>query len=283
MKALVYTAPHSLAFRDEPDPVRTWERFSFASKPSASAARTCMPIMVTTPGARRRSSSPRGCGSDRRRTPRWRAGDNQPPGRRSDLPHRHRRPAPPVTVAPDHFHAAARCAFAEFVRIPERNIVAIPDSLPVEHARSPNPLRCPGMRLWLGPRSYSSPLRAPAWPSSAVGPSPCAALVSRLFGALDIRIGEPNPLRRQTIANGEGFVAYEPGTSGEPAENSVDLVIDAVGARASRAAACAMVRPAASSSMPAAAGPRGPRHPQDHPSGGDADRHLLLHASRFRA
>jgi threonine dehydrogenase-like Zn-dependent dehydrogenase len=69
-----------------------------------------------------------------------------------------------------------------------------------------------------------------------------AALVARHFGARRIALGEPNALRREAIALREGIDAYDPGVAGPP-DSSVDLVIDAVGAAATRAAACAMVRP----------------------------------------
>jgi threonine dehydrogenase-like Zn-dependent dehydrogenase len=68
-----------------------------------------------------------------------------------------------------------------------------------------------------------------------------AALVARLFGARDLSIGETNSLRRETVT-AQGFIAYEPGGD-EPSDNSVDLVIDAVGADATRATASRLARP----------------------------------------
>src|SRR6202790_3443308 len=70
-----------------------------------------------------------------------------------------------------------------------------------------------------------------------------SALVARHFGAKDLRVGETNPLRRDTLHRSEGLETYAPGGSSEPADSSVDLVIDAVGASATRAAASRMVRP----------------------------------------
>jgi L-iditol 2-dehydrogenase len=46
-----------------------------------------------------------------------------------------------------------------------------------------------------------------------------------------------------TIARYEGFSVYAPGGAGEPAADSADLVIDAVGAAQTRAAASALARP----------------------------------------
>ena len=68
-----------------------------------------------------------------------------------------------------------------------------------------------------------------------------AGLVARLFGARDLLLGETNPLRRETVL-AEGLAVYRPGHD-EPPDDSIDLVIDAVGADATRATACRMVRP----------------------------------------
>jgi threonine dehydrogenase-like Zn-dependent dehydrogenase len=134
-------------------------------------------------------------------------------------------------------------AFAEYVRIPERNVVAIPDAMPVEHAALAEPIAVSWHAVRLGTERLHQPLaacRVVVLGGGAIGLA--AAIVARHFSATDIRIAEPNPLRRKAIAAQESFDAYDP-TSGAPVDSSVDLVIDAVGAAATRAAACAMVRP----------------------------------------
>jgi threonine dehydrogenase-like Zn-dependent dehydrogenase len=70
-----------------------------------------------------------------------------------------------------------------------------------------------------------------------------SAIVARHFGCQEIRIAETNPLRRLALTEAEGFACYEPGGTGEPPHDAIDLVIDAVGAAATRAAASRMVRP----------------------------------------
>ncbi len=135
-------------------------------------------------------------------------------------------------------------AFAEFVCIPERNVVAIPDSLPIEHAALAEPIAVSWHAVKLGMEKLHQPLaacRVVVLGGGAIGLT--AAIVARHFGASDIAIGEPNILRRRTIDTAEGFVTYEPGGPREPLANTADLVIDAVGAAATRAAASAMVRP----------------------------------------
>ncbi len=134
-------------------------------------------------------------------------------------------------------------AFAAFVRIPERNLVAIPDDLAIEKAALAEPIAVSWHAVRIGMERLHGPLaaaRVVVLGGGAIGLA--AAIVARHFGAGDIRVAEPNPLRRKALAAQEGFDAYDP-SAGGPAENSVDLVVDAVGAAGTRAAACAMVRP----------------------------------------
>ena len=135
-------------------------------------------------------------------------------------------------------------AFAEYVRVPERNLVAIPDSMPFARAALAEPVAVSWHAVRIGMEKLAQPFataRVVVLGGGAIGLA--AAIVARHFGAREIAVGEPNPLRRQTLAAEEGLAIYAPGEAGEPAENSVDLVIDAVGAAATRAAACRMVRP----------------------------------------
>lgn len=135
-------------------------------------------------------------------------------------------------------------AFAEYVRLPERNVVDIPASMPIEHAALAEPMAVSWHAVSLGAARLHVPLASSAvvvLGGGAIGLG--AAIVARHFGAKNVRIAEPNPLRQDTISRLEGFQAYAPGAASAPAPNTVDLVIDAVGAVATRAAACAMVRP----------------------------------------
>lgn len=134
-------------------------------------------------------------------------------------------------------------AFAEYVRIPERNLVTVPDDLPIEHAALAEPIAVSWHGVRLGVEKLHQPLaacRVAVLGGGAIGLT--SAIVARHFGAADIVIGETNPLRRQTLQSSEGFAVYVPG-SDDLAENSIDLVVDAVGAAATRAAASRMVRP----------------------------------------
>ena len=133
-------------------------------------------------------------------------------------------------------------AFAELVRIPLRNLTPIPDAMPIMHAALAEPVAVSWHAVRTGMARLHQPLaacRVVVLGGGAIGLA--AALVARLFGAGDVLIGETNPLRRATAA-ADGFTTYEPGRD-EPDDNAIDLVIDAVGADATRAASCRLVRP----------------------------------------
>jgi threonine dehydrogenase-like Zn-dependent dehydrogenase len=68
-----------------------------------------------------------------------------------------------------------------------------------------------------------------------------AALLARHYGCRGVRLAETNALRRAS-AERAGCEAFDP-AGGGVAEGSMDLVIDAVGAAATRDAAFAAVRP----------------------------------------
>lgn len=135
-------------------------------------------------------------------------------------------------------------AFAEYVRVPERNLEPIPDTLPIEHAALAEPIAVSWHAVRLGVERLHIPLataRTVVLGGGAIGLT--AALVARHFGATDLWVGETNQLRRDGLRRAENIETYLPGGDAEPAESSVDLVIDAVGAAATRAAASRMVRP----------------------------------------
>jgi L-iditol 2-dehydrogenase len=64
-----------------------------------------------------------------------------------------------------------------------------------------------------------------------------------MSGVASVAIAEPNAGRRKTAEAAGDFTCYAPGEKGEPAAGTVDLVIDAVGAAATRAAACRLAKP----------------------------------------
>jgi 2-desacetyl-2-hydroxyethyl bacteriochlorophyllide A dehydrogenase len=245
MKALVYTGPNSLVFRDAPEPIP--EPGEVLVK--VEAVGICGSDMHAYHGHDSRRPPPLVLGHEAA----GRIVGGARDGERVTINPLVVDPACPYAVEGRWHLSPTRQiismpprpgAFAEYVRIPERNVVAIPDAMPIEHAALAEPVAVSWHAVRLGMERLHQPLaacRVVVLGGGAIGLA--AAIVTRHFGAADIRIAEPNVLRRKAIAAQEGFDAYEPAASGAPADNSIDLVIDAVGAAATRAAACAMVRP----------------------------------------
>jgi threonine dehydrogenase-like Zn-dependent dehydrogenase len=245
MKALVYTGPNTLVFRDEPEPVP--EPGEVLVKVEAVGicgsdmhayhghdARRPPPLILGHEAAGRIVSGPRA-------------------GERVTINPLVVDPACPYAIEGRWHLSPTRQiismpprpgAFAEYVRIPERNVLAIPDAMPMAHAALAEPVAVSWHAVRLGMERLHQPLaasRVVVLGGGAIGLA--AAIVARHFGAADIRIAEPNGLRRRSIATQENLDAYDPGRPGGPGDNSTDLVIDAVGAATTRAAASAMVRP----------------------------------------
>lgn len=133
-------------------------------------------------------------------------------------------------------------AFAGYVTIPERNVLPISDALDFRRAALAEPLAVAWHAVRLGAERLDQPLssaRVLVLGGGAIGLA--AALVARRCGAGDLRIAETNAGRRALLDRQGGMAAYDPAGRGAPAE--VDVVIDAVGAEATRAAASHVVRP----------------------------------------
>ena len=128
-------------------------------------------------------------------------------------------------------------AFAQFVAIPERNLVTVPDDVPLDKAALAEPLAVSwhAARLALAASHDGPEGRALVLGGGAIGLA--AALALRAMGVSDITIAEPNAARR----------AYLQDTCGETvtdsAEGSFEIVIDAVGFAATRQAASALAAP----------------------------------------
>lgn len=133
-------------------------------------------------------------------------------------------------------------AFAEFVTIPERNVLPISDRLDFRKAALAEPLAVAwhAVRLGLqrlGQASHTAKVRVIG--GGAIGIA--AALVARRAGVANLAVAEPNPRRRAFVAEKEAIQIFDPTTTAF--DENVDLVIDAVGATSTQAAASRLVRP----------------------------------------
>ena len=128
-------------------------------------------------------------------------------------------------------------AFAQFVAIPDRNLVPVPDDVPLEKAALTEPLAVSwhAVRLALQALSPGMDRRALVIGGGAIGLA--AALALRAMGLTDVIVQEPNPERRAYLSErcGQQTVDVFQGT--------VPLVVDAVGIAATRATASAVALP----------------------------------------
>ncbi|MFK7743627.1 MAG: alcohol dehydrogenase catalytic domain-containing protein [Roseobacter sp.] len=134
-------------------------------------------------------------------------------------------------------------AFAEFVAMPERNLVSVPDNVDLKKAALAEPIACGWHAARLARHvlggSYEGKTCAVIG-GGAIGVG--AALSLRAQGATQITVIEPNDLRRATLDTIAGFEVCAPDEDGMPAEGSIDCVIEGVGYAATRATASALAR-----------------------------------------
>ncbi len=238
MKALVYTGPKALEFRDAPDPTTPDD---------------AVKIRVESVGI---------CGSDMH----------------AYLGHDDRRPAPLILgheaagVIVDGLRAGQRVtinplvtcgtcpaclsgrenlcpsrqiismppregAFAQYVTLPERNLVTVPDGVSLDVAALAEPMAVSwhAARLGLAALHPADDRRALVIGGGAIGLA--AALSLKAVGCADVTIAEPNPTRRSFL---DTHCAVA--TTSE-ADTPAPLIIDAVGYAATRARASALATP----------------------------------------
>lgn len=133
--------------------------------------------------------------------------------------------------------------FAEFVTTSARRVIEIPENLSARSAALTEPAATALHAIDLGTRALARPLpecRALVLGGGAVGM--LATLLLSSYGVQRITVAEPNDLRRGSVGSWTHAGTYDPKTS-EPSANAYDLVLDAVGAKATRSAALAAVKP----------------------------------------
>jgi threonine dehydrogenase-like Zn-dependent dehydrogenase len=245
MRALVYTGPNSVAFRAEPDPTPGNDEVLVR----VEAVGICGSDMHAYHGHDSRRPAPLILGHEAA----GRIATGQRTGERVTINPLVVDPACPYAIeGRPHLSPTRQLlsmpprpgAFAELVRVPEQNLVAIPDDFDIAKAALAEPIAVSWHAVRLGAAKLHGEIaaaRVVVLGAGAIGVT--AALVAKLFGAAEIFIGEPNALRRRSAERVLGVPTYAPDGPDAPADNSTDLVIDAVGAAGTRAAASRMVRP----------------------------------------
>lgn len=128
-------------------------------------------------------------------------------------------------------------AFAQYVAMPERNLVSVPDGFSIRKAALAEPLAVSwhAVRLALSALDTSVEPRALVIGGGAIGLA--AALALRAMEVADITVAEPNDSRRAFLTERCGETAVK------NAEGSYPIVIDAVGYAATRLMASQLVEP----------------------------------------
>lgn len=132
--------------------------------------------------------------------------------------------------------------FAEYVTTAAASVIDLPDGMSARAAALTEPAATALHALNVAMRAAARPV--PESEVLVIGAGAVgllAALLARHYGCRGVRLAETNPLRRAS-AEREEFEVLDPARGGV-AENSMDLVLDAVGAAATRDAALAAVKP----------------------------------------
>ena len=135
-------------------------------------------------------------------------------------------------------------AFAEMIAMPERNLLPVPEKLDTATAALTEPIATGWHGVVKGAKALHRPLvesRALVFGGGAVGLSAALSLYAQ--GCRDIALAETNPARRKTAQSAKICQVYNPLSDGGPEENSIDLVVDCVGAKPTRQAATAAIKP----------------------------------------
>ena len=244
MKALVYTGPREVVFRDEPEP---------AQAPGEAV------IRIEAAGI---------CGSDMhayhghdpRRVPPLILG-HELAGEIVAGPGTGKRVTanPLITCGYCEFCAQGRnnlCAnrsmvgmsrpgaFAQYMSIPTSSLIELPGDMSARQAALTEPAATALHALHLSMRALARPLpEATVLVIGAGAVGLLAALLMRSYGCRGLRTAEVNPLRRAAAERHAGCRAYDPLKESGPAEGSVDFVFDAVGSNDTRRAALSAVKP----------------------------------------
>jgi len=130
-------------------------------------------------------------------------------------------------------------AFAGWVAMPERNLVPVPDQVPIARAALAEPLACGWHGVKLATRALGeAPARALVLGGGAIGLGAALSLMAQGAGA--VTLVEPNPGRRAALRETCGVDAVAPDAL---PDGAFDAVIDGVGFAATRAVASARARP----------------------------------------
>ncbi len=133
--------------------------------------------------------------------------------------------------------------FAELVTTAAGSVIDLPEGMSARAAALTEPAATALHAINTAMRSLVRPIpecRALVIGGGAIGL--LTALLLEDYGCRHVRVAETNALRRDSASRAGSFEVFDP-LAQAPAQNSVELVIDAVGMKATRAMALAGVKP----------------------------------------
>ncbi|MBU3623133.1 galactitol-1-phosphate 5-dehydrogenase [Polynucleobacter sp. AP-Latsch-80-C2] len=134
-------------------------------------------------------------------------------------------------------------AFAEYMSIPASSLIVIPEGLSLDAAALTEPAATAVHAINLSMRALQRPIqecRVLILGGGAIGM--LSALLLKHYGVDDLTVAEVNPLRRKAIVQHVGCKTLNP-IDEKITENSVEFVMDCVGAVVTRNTALAAVKP----------------------------------------
>ena len=238
MKALVYTAPEALEYRDVPDPIPGQDHHLIRIESVGICgsdmhaylghdARRPAPLILGHEGAGRVVGGP---------LDGMRVAINplvtDPTGAASKSGRENLCPSRQIISMPPR-----EGAFAQFVAMPERNLVEVPDHISSEQAALAEPIAVGwhAARLGLAALHPAEERRAQVIGGGAIGLA--AALALQAMGVETVTLAEPNETRAAYLTETCRIDVDNAPTPGMP------LVVDAVGDSATRSIASALVSP----------------------------------------
>ena len=245
MKALVYTQPHEVIYRDEPDPVvQTGELLV-----RVDAVGICGSDMHAYLGHDERRIAPLILGHEA--TGIVEGGDRH--GERVTInPLVTCGKCPACLMGRSNLcgkreiisMAPRQGAFARYVSMPERNLVTVPEGMTTSVAAMAEPIATSWHAVTKAAQASFRPLaecRALVYGGGAIGLA--AALALRAQGCSDILLAETNELRRKTVARQNVCTPFDPVSNNLVADHSADIVVDCVGGKLTRQGAIRAIKP----------------------------------------
>jgi 2-desacetyl-2-hydroxyethyl bacteriochlorophyllide A dehydrogenase len=135
-------------------------------------------------------------------------------------------------------------AYAEMMSIPAQSLVDVPQDMDPVKVALVEPAATALHALNLATRASVRPL--PECAVLVIGGGAIGmlgALLARSYGVRQLTVAETNALRRASVERAAGCATHDPRAGAAAGDGTVDVVVDAVGSKATRAAAFAAVKP----------------------------------------